>query len=98
MFAVGTDGIVNAPSQDDVTNNRLLRADNTWQTITGMIGNSLSISDGTDTWTFTADGDARTLTLDLNGTNEVRWTRNADTNRVDLRVTGDILGNQGIIT
>ena len=63
-----------------------------------MIGSSLGITDSTDTWTFTADQATRTLTLDLNGTNAVRWTRNATTGRVDLQVTGDISGNQGTIT
>ena len=91
-FAVGTDGIVNAPTQEEVTANEFLRADNTW----AAIPSGTTITDGTDTWTWTADGTARTLTLDLNGTNTLRLTRQTD-GTVDMVVTGNITGN-GTIT
>ena len=95
-FAVGTSGIVNAPTQEEVTANEFLRADNTWQTVQTMIGSSLGITDSTDTWTFTANVATRSLTLDLNGTNAVRFTRQTD-GAVDMVVSGNITGN-GTIT
>ena len=95
-FAVGTDGIVNAPTQEQVTAGNFLRADNTWASVQTMIGSSLGITDSTDTWTFTANVATRSLTLDLNGTNAVRFTRQAD-GTVDMVVTGNITGN-GTIT
>ena len=94
-FAVGTDGIVNAPTQAEVDANRFLRADNTWQDLTA-IATGLTISDGSDTWTWTADQTTRSLTLDLNGTNAIRWTRQAD-GTVDMTLTGNITAN-GTIT
>ena len=54
------------------------------------------MTSGTDTWTFTADVATRSLTLDLNGTNAVRFTRQTD-GTVDMVVTGNITGN-GTIT
>ena len=95
LFAVGTNGIVNAPTQTEVNNNEFLRADNTWQSVLSMIGDALAIEDGTDTWTFTADVATRSLTLDLNGTNAMRLTRQAD-GTVDLAVTGNVTGNATI--
>ena len=62
-----------------------------------MIGSSFSVTDGTDTWTWTADVASRSFTLDLNGTNAMRWVRQTD-GTVDMELTGTLRGNQGTIT
>ena len=94
-FAVGVDGLVNAPTQEEVTANEFLRADNTWEAVQAPIADTVTLTSGSNSWTMTADTGG-TLTIALNGTNAFRLTPNATTNNVDLAVTGDISGNQTI--
>ena len=56
---------------------------------------SVSIVEGNDSWTMSANGTNRTLTIALNGTNAFRLTRQAD-GTVDLAVTGSLQANQAI--
>ena len=54
-----------------------------------------SFSNGGDTWTWIADGTNRTLTLSLNDTNAMRWTRQAD-GTIDMEISGTLTVNTPI--
>ena len=95
MFSVGVDGIVNAPTTEEVTANEFLRADNSWEPVQAPITDTLTLTSGANSWTMTADA-AGTLTIGLNGTNAFRLAPNATTNRVDLTITGTINCNTPI--
>ena len=94
-FAVGTDGLVNAPTQAEVTAGEFLRADNSWEPVQSAITDTVTLTSGSNSWTMTADA-AGTLTIALNTVNAFRLTPNATSGNIDLAVTGDISGNQTI--
>ena len=82
-------GAVAPPTNTDVT----ILVDGIEHPITTH--SSLSVVDGTDSWTMAANQTDRTLTIALNGTNAFRLTRQAD-GTVDLAVTGTLQANQTI--
>ena len=94
MFAVGTNGIVTAPTQDEVTAGEFLRADNSWEPVQGAITDTLTLTSGANSWTMTADTGG-TVTIALNNTNAFRLAPQMD-GTVDLQVTGRIEVNQPI--